>query len=243
MAHTSLQALSMNTSINGSKSKFLSLPIERQHKRAATLLREWFEGKSEEYIRLCDWMELEVPEDREALSDRYHLHLKNAWLSIKEHNFLDFQTDSLCDEPFSPISIYLDNLRSAHNIGSILRTMEAFRFGHLVEMELNKKVIDASMGCSEIIPMTNEMPRPWVALEVSETSTPIHSFEFPEKFTLIVGNEEYGVSKEMLNQCDAIVEIPLIGGKNSLNVSNAFSIAAYGITHALSNSAIHPNHQ
>ena len=57
----------------------------------------------------------------------------------------------------------------------------------------------------------------------------IYDFTFPEKFTLILGNEEYGLSDEWLNQCDQIVTIPMWGFKNSLNVASAYAIAAYEI--------------
>ena len=60
-------------------------------------------------------------------------------------------------------------------------------------------------------------------------------FTSPESFTLILGNEEYGLSDEWLEACDHIVTIPMYGFKNSLNVASAYSIAAYEIRrqHAL----------
>jgi tRNA G18 (ribose-2'-O)-methylase SpoU len=47
--------------------------------------------------------------------------------------------------------------------------------------------------------------------------------------TLIFGNEEFGISNQILSQVDHLVEIPLVGLKNSLNVANAFSIIASAI--------------
>jgi len=44
-----------------------------------------------------------------------------------------------------------------------------------------------------------------------------------------VGNEDHGVHERVLRQCDAVVSIPMLGIKNSLNVATAFGIAAYGI--------------
>jgi tRNA G18 (ribose-2'-O)-methylase SpoU len=63
---------------------------------------------------------------------------------------------------------------------------------------------------------------------------PLSDFIFPASFTLILGNEEYGISNESLKLADYIVEIPLFGAKNSLNVACAFAIAASQIRRQLS---------
>ena len=45
-----------------------------------------------------------------------------------------------------------------------------------------------------------------------------------------VGNEEYGCSKELLQEADMIINIPLRGVKNSLNVAQSFAVAAFSAT-------------
>ena len=68
-----------------------------------------------------------------------------------------------------------------------------------------------------------------IALEQTKNSQNI--FDFKPKFplALVVGNEKTGVSKSLLKYCDASVEIPMRGKKNSLNVSVAAGIAVYEI--------------
>lgn len=70
-----------------------------------------------------------------------------------------------------------------------------------------------------------------VALEQSETSVDIQTYRPQEKIALIVGNEPKGIDLETLLLCDDIVEIPLQGAKESLNVVQAAAIALYQLAY------------
>lgn len=222
--------------------KFRSLRPPLQHKKGAEALKAIFEGdllKIPLYQTFESWLGLPSIDltSHEAISDRYHDHLAKAGLSKKEHFLLHVRhEDAPSSNPFLPIHILLCNLRSAFNVGSILRTIEAFRLGtvhflgHTPTPE-NPKVQKASMGTDTLVPHEvvidlASLPRPWIALETASPSTPVHAFSFPETFTLILGNEEFGVPKEILAKCDTILEIPLQGSKNSLNVASALAIGA-----------------
>jgi len=176
-----------------------------------------------------------------TIADRYHHHLKLAKRNLKEHNLLPCirQGDKEIGAPNRPIAIYLDHVRSAHNVGSMIRTTEAFSLGTLYFSEDTpfidcKQVRDAAMGaeqwvnCKQIgaLITLEDLPRPIIAMETGTEATSIFDFIFPETFTLVMGNEEYGCSEVLLRQADYIIEIPLRGRKNSLNVANAFAIAA-----------------
>lgn len=221
----------------------------KKHKEAANLLLEAYldQNKFPRYQEIES--ELSLPKiiyTPEALSDRYHEHLRIATISLKEHSFLPniSHLDSLSNEPFLPIDIYLDNLRSAHNVGSILRTTEAFRLGEIHFSEKtpftdHPKIAKSSMGTALLVPCHHNSPlttlkRPLIALETHETAISLYDFTFPESFTLLVGNEEYGLSKAALDSADIIIKIPLFGSKNSLNVANAFAITASEIRRQLS---------
>ncbi len=71
-----------------------------------------------------------------------------------------------------------------------------------------------------------------VAVELADGAVPYHQFEYPEKVCLVVGHEDHGVTKAVLNQCDTAVFLPMYGKGRSLNVHVAFSIVAYHILHA-----------
>lgn len=229
--------------MNFTKRKFLQLEPKQRHKKCAELLRRYYEERIEdfsEYDALLSWLKFNpyAHTDFKALADRYHWHLQLAGLSLKEHNLLPtLRTGDR--EPkldFPDIAIYLDHVRSAYNVGSILRTVEALRIGKVYFSEKtpfidNEKVKRTAMGAAEIVPCfqnipLSTLPRPLIALDTGNAALPVADFEFPESFTLILGNEEYGISNESLKEIDAIVEIPLYGAKNSLNIACAFAIAA-----------------
>lgn len=225
------------------KKKFLQLDLKQRHKKCAELLRIRYEEKSTDlgqYNELLEWMYYNpyVHTDFKALADRYHWHLQQAGLSLKEHNLLpSLRTgDRTAKLTFPNVAIYLDHVRSAYNVGSILRTVEALRIGKVYFSEKtpfidNEKVHRTAMGAAEIVPCfqnvpLSSLPRPIIALDTSDAAIDVAEFVFPESFTLILGNEEYGISNESLSQVDHIIEVPLFGAKNSLNVACAFAIAA-----------------
>ncbi len=230
------------------KRKFLLLEPRQRHKKCALQLRSIYEKilrqkeipSFEEYHTFLSWMRLDPfsSTDLKLLADRYHWHLGQAGLSLKEHNLLPHirtgDHTPKCD--FPDIAIYLDNVRSAYNVGSILRTVEALRTGKVYFSEKtpfidNEKVLKTSMGAASIIPCFQNiplasLPRPIIALDTSDAAIAVAEFSFPETFTLILGNEEYGISNESLKEADFIVEIRLFGVKNSINIGCAFAIAA-----------------
>ena len=228
----------------------MSLPESQQHKNLSKILRQIYEkllsNESPKnlfsyYNEILSWMKLPPlckKQNLKKISDRYHWHLSIAKTYLKEHRLLPKVEigDKKNTHPPFPISIYLDNLRSAHNVGSILRTTEALAMGsvyfskHTPYID-NKKVQKTSMGtwkwlsCFREIPLSR-LPKPIIVLETSSQSFNIHKFLFPETFTLVIGNEEYGCSDESLSKADYLLRIPLRGKKNSINVANAFAIAA-----------------
>jgi tRNA G18 (ribose-2'-O)-methylase SpoU len=225
------------------KKKFLALDLKQRHKKCAELLRAQYEQKTadlDHYNELLEWMYYNpyVHTDFKALADRYHWHLQLAGLSLKEHNLLPtLRTgDRAAKLGFPNVAIYLDHVRSAYNVGSILRTVEALRIGKVYFSEKtpfidNEKVHRTAMGAAEIVPCfqnvpLSHLPRPIIALDTGNAAIDVAHFEFPESFTLILGNEEYGISNESLSQVDQIIHIPLFGSKNSINVACAFAIAA-----------------
>ena len=227
-----------------SEKTFRALPNEHQHKKCAELLKELYCNRSqkeliEEYQKLCSWMGLPpIPMQTEELEQRFHHHIRLSGRSLSEHDFLKNLECGDKDEasPWLGINIYLDGLRSCHNVGSILRTVEAFRLGdvHLSAdmMEpTHPQIQKTSMGAWNFVRTTHGidmdlLPRPWIALETIRGATPFDQWIYPEAGTLFVGNEERGIRAALLQQCNDAVAIPLFGHKNSLNVANAFAIVA-----------------
>jgi len=222
------------------------MSLRRQHKHAGEHLRLLFKkGTIDKHYRLME--ELlglpSLPLALEEIADRFHHHMEMAAVSLCEHNFLVNRFDSLSDVPFGTVGIYLENLRSAYNIGSILRTVEAFRLGPVYFSENtpyadHPKVIKTAMGATALVPCykkeLEELPKPLIALETVENAPSLFDFELPAAFTLLLGNEEYGLSKKALEEASQVVQIPLLGSKNSLNVSCALAIVAAQFSKILS---------
>lgn len=64
-----------------------------------------------------------------------------------------------------------------------------------------------------------------VALEITDKSENIYSYDVPEKLAVIVGSEAHGISPKVLDKCDSAVFIPMLGKGSSLNVAVSVGIA------------------
>jgi len=137
-----------------------------------------------------------------------------------------------------PVVVLADNVDKASNLGSILRTAEAFRCERVIT---NRSEVDAAgaMGAqhwqpvewgSDLVTRVTEYRTAGysiVALEQSELALPLDTFVFAERTGLIVGAEAFGVSEELTKLADSIVYIPHAGLVKSLNVATATGIALY----------------
>ncbi|MBN2479418.1 MAG: TrmH family RNA methyltransferase [Parachlamydiales bacterium] len=232
------------------KKKFLRLDIKQRHKKLAEilkiiyerlLLKQYATNLYKQYNQLLHWTDFDYFESNnlKEISDKYHYHLSNAQINLKEHNLLPTLRTidgSRSEKPFLDIAIYLDKMRSAFNVGNIIRTAEALRIGKIFFDEKtpfidNEKVQKTSMGSYQITKCIKDfnladLPKPFVGLDTSDNSTSLYDFIFPESFTLFLGNEEYGISDKILKELDFLIEIPMLGFKNSINVASAFAITA-----------------
>lgn len=141
----------------------------------------------------------------------------------------------------------LDNIRSIHNVGSMFRSADGAGLSHLYLAGItatpeHPKLSKAALGAQTTVAwsynpngvdlaaqLRAQGYRLW-ALERLETSDkpPIYARDLPrEPLVLVVGNERAGVDPGILTQCEAILSLPMIGKKASLNAAVAFGIAVY----------------
>ncbi len=152
--------------------------------------------------------------------------------------------------------LILHDIRSAHNVGSMFRTADGAGVDEIVlsgyspvppkkdalyitdaDKALKKTALGAeeSMVWKKVASLTrliNQLRKEGyeiVALEQHEGNTDYKTYVPKRKVALIVGNEVGGVAGKVLKNCDVILEIPMRGKKNSLNVSVATGIALYQI--------------
>jgi tRNA G18 (ribose-2'-O)-methylase SpoU len=162
-----------------------------------------------------------------------------------------------------PLSILLPDIRSAQNVGAILRTADAFGVGlaitcgytpHLrvpddprpphVIASNTAAIAKSALGAQLTVPCLHfstfqeaalylqHNQYAIIALEQSEYSTPLATFRPTSPTALAVGNEVTGLSPAQLAACSATLEIPMLGTKESLNVSVAAGIALYQLRQA-----------
>lgn len=142
-----------------------------------------------------------------------------------------------------PVTILLDSLRSAFNVGSIFRTAECFGIESVVLCGYTPtpdqpQVAKSAMGMEKIVPwrpatdllqeIHHLQAEGWhcYALETVSTADDLEEARLSFPCALVLGNERFGLSAEVVQTCDGAVRIPLHGVKNSLNVGCAFAIAA-----------------
>lgn len=150
------------------------------------------------------------------------------------------------------VCLALHNIRSCHNVGSIFRTADASgvskiylcgetaspidRFGR-ARADIAKVALGAEKSVAweyvknieEVIKKLKKEKFEIFALEQSSRSVDYREAKIGNKSLLIVGNEVSGVSKDILDKCDEIFEIPMKGKKESLNVAVATGIMLFSI--------------
>jgi tRNA G18 (ribose-2'-O)-methylase SpoU len=151
------------------------------------------------------------------------------------------------------IAVLLDNIRSAWNVGSILRSADGFGFSHaylcgITPTADNEAVTKTALGAQDSVPWSYHKDavklvkglkkEGWeiFALEDDPRALPISQFNnhpitqsLNQQSLLLLGNEVTGVDPGLLDLCDQIFYIPMFGEKRSFNVAIAFSIAAYAL--------------
>lgn len=155
------------------------------------------------------------------------------------------------------VLLVLHDIRSAHNVGSMFRTADGAGVGQIILSgyspvppkvgalyltDADKAIQKTALGAERTVPWKRVLSLPrlmtrlrqegyaLVALEQAPGSIDYRKYRSGGKVALIVGNEVGGVDQKILHRVDVILEIPMRGKKNSLNVSVATGIALYQIT-------------
>lgn len=146
--------------------------------------------------------------------------------------------------------VVVDNIRSLENIGSIFRTADAigvkkiFLCGISGIPPINKNQKDflkTALGAEKTVPFeyhkqTARLLKKLkqdnisiIALEQSKKAIPYTRFKPKFPLALVLGNEVKGISKSVLEAVDHVIDLPMLGKKESLNVAVAFGVAGYFI--------------
>ena len=152
-------------------------------------------------------------------------------------------------------SVWLHNIRSVHNVGSIFRTADAAGINHIYLSGYTPLPVDrfgrerndmakVAIGAEKTV-FWSQLENPLqdiqdlkktgshiIGIEQNENSVDIFDYKNPENVSemiIAMGEEVSGMEQNQIDICDDIVEIPMRGQKESLNVSVAFGVAVYQI--------------
>lgn len=156
------------------------------------------------------------------------------------------------------ISLVVHNVRSAHNVGSILRTADGLgletvyltgytpypeapddrRMPHVrrkTANQISKTALGAETSVAwrqfdDLTAAIDELKLNGfivTALEQPKNALALNKYKAPERIALLVGNEIHGLDKTALKLADTHVCIPMLGAKESFNVSIAAAMALY----------------
>lgn len=150
-----------------------------------------------------------------------------------------------CKNVENPLLLMLDGIEDPHNLGAILRSVDAINaqgviIGKHNQVPLNATVAKVSTGAIEYVDvaqvtnLTNTIKYLkekgfWVVGAEANESVDFNTLKYDFPTLLVVGSEGKGISPLVLKQCDYRVKIPMEGHVNSLNVSVATAVLLYGI--------------
>lgn len=153
--------------------------------------------------------------------------------------------------------LFLDNIRSVHNVGSIFRTADAVggvskiylggitpgpldRWGRprrdFVKVSLGAEKVLDWQSAALLLPVLKQFKENGYQIWAVEQSPRARSYhrvrkKLPVKLVLMVGNEIKGINPRLLRLSDRIIDIPMKGKKESLNVAVAFGVVVYHLRH------------
>lgn len=148
----------------------------------------------------------------------------------------------------TPIIIILDNIRSLNNIGSVFRTADAFLIEKIYLCGItarppHKDIQKTALGATEtvaweyvedtleLVTKLQQEGKKVYAIEQAENAVMLDKFEPLKNQTsaVIFGNEVKGVQQEVVTASDAVIEIPQLGSKHSLNISVSTGVVVWDL--------------
>lgn len=176
------------------------------------------------------------------MEHRKLLNIELGRISVDEYKAL----------PESGIVVVLDNIRSAHNVGSVFRSADSFKADKIYlcgicstppSAEIHKSALGAEFSveweyCRETVDAIKKLHADGytiLSVEQAVDSIMLDYFE-PEqgkRYAFVLGNEVDGVSQNVIDNSDGVLEIPQYGTKHSLNISVTAGIVLWHIRAAL----------
>lgn len=207
--------------------------------------------KSELYYELMELVkEHQIPAQYVPVERLDRVTRKNhqgALAFVSEIEFQDIQNilPTIYEKGQDPFILVLDKVTDVRNFGAITRTAECAGVHAIIvpaknSAQMNADAVKTSAGALHHIPVCRENSVVRTVsmlkdsgLKILAATEKTDQLYFQQQLTgpvaLIMGSEEKGISKELLDLADAKLKIPILGNIESLNVSNAASVLIYEI--------------
>lgn len=154
--------------------------------------------------------------------------------------------DQYAAQPASGVVLVLDNIRSAHNVGSAFRTSDAFKVDKLMLCGIcavppSPEIHKSALGAENTVPWEHHdstveaveslRNQGYTIISVEQTEKAVQLQDFSpqpdSRYALVFGNEVNGVSQDVVDASDMSLEIPQFGTKHSLNVSVSVGVVLW----------------
>ena len=148
----------------------------------------------------------------------------------------------------TPIVLILDDVRSAHNVGSVFRTSDAFLIEKvflcgITPQPPHKEIRKTALGAYDSVEWEHaesiqncidsliEKDYYIISIEQVENASLLHGFIPPKnkKIAFVFGNEVRGVNQNIVNKSNECIEIPQFGTKHSFNISVSVGIVLWSV--------------
>jgi 23S rRNA (guanosine2251-2'-O)-methyltransferase len=169
-------------------------------------------------------------------------------LNSKELRTIEDHQIDLSHIKRNPITIILDNVLDTYNVGAIFRLADAIAVNEVILcgqtlIPPNPKIKKSSIETWKWVPWRYEKTTlsaianlkeknaklKVISVEQDRRSKPFQKVKYTFPCAIVVGHETYGVSKDVLNASDMIVEIPMWGVNKSLNVMVSLGIVLFEV--------------
>ena len=160
-------------------------------------------------------------------------------LCVEDFEYSDIDDITKKDDS---LIVILDHIEDPHNFGAIIRTCEAAGVDGIIipknrSVDVTPTVIRTSVGASKYVPivqitnitstMKDLKKKGFWFVGTDMDGTPYDKIDYKGKICIVIGNEGFGMSRIVKENCDFIATIPMNGKINSLNASVAAGIIIY----------------
>lgn len=203
------------------------------------------EGTNKDIVYLASKENINIIElDKNKLNNVLPPKNQGIGAKVADYSYADF-TEVLEREKTNKVFLMLDGLEDPHNLGAILRSVDAFSIDAVIvpknrSVKLSATVAKVSTGAIEyvdVVEVTNlnqtikrlKKNGFWIIGTDADTEKAIKDIDVDTNICVVIGSEGKGMSRMVKENCDYNVKIPMTGHVNSLNASVSAGIVLYEI--------------